>query len=75
MEKKKQISLKIDPDTLEKIDEMAKALKWHKRNAIINQVLASVFDACTVDDIRKMVRYWKLDSTSRPRITVSDGRS
>ena len=75
MEKMKQISLKIDPATLEKIDEMARHFKWWKRNAIINQVLSAVLDECTADDILKMLRYWKHDSTSRPRITGSGGHS
>lgn len=75
MEKKKQISLKIDSDTLAKIDELARHFKWYKRNAIINQVLSAVLDACTADDILKMLRYWKLDSTSLPSITVNSGRS
>lgn len=75
MEKMKQISVKIDPETLKAIDELVLRVKWYKRNAIINGILTAVIDACKDDDVYRMLRYWRHDSTTLPRITVSDGRS
>lgn len=57
MEPLKQISVKIDPITLGKLDKMANSRPYRKRNAIINGVLNAVFDALTPLEINKMLRY------------------
>lgn len=57
MEPLKQISVKIDPITLGKMDKMANSWPYHKRNAIINGILNVVFDALTPLEINRMLRY------------------
>lgn len=70
MEKMKQISAKIDAETLDKIDALALKDKYWKRNAIINGILTSILDACTPEQIMLLVRYWKHDRTTLPLITI-----
>ena len=43
MEKLKLISVRIDPDTLAKIDEFANEHYYWKRNTVISRILYSVF--------------------------------
>lgn len=40
----KLISVRLDPDTLERIDAFAKKHTYWKRNTVINQVLTAVFN-------------------------------
>lgn len=57
MEPLKQISVKINPITLGKIDKMANSWPYRKRNAIINGILNAVIDALTPQEIYRMLRY------------------
>ena len=57
MEKLKQISVRIDPETLAKIDTMTTKHSYWKRNAIINGLLSAVVDAMDDKTIYDMVRY------------------
>lgn len=57
MEKKKLISARIDPQTLEKIDAFTKKHYYWKRNTVISKVLDAVFDWFDNGDIYDMVRY------------------
>ena len=57
MEKLQLISVRIDPDTLAKIDEFADEHYYWKRNTVINRILESVFHHFSKDDIFDMVNY------------------
>ena len=56
MDKLKLISVRIDPDTLAKIDEFADEHYYWKRNTVINGVLDAVFRYFDKGDIMEMVR-------------------
>ena len=60
MEKKKLISARLDPHTLEKIDAFTKKHYYWKRNTVISNVLDAVFDCFDDGDIYDLVRYSKL---------------
>lgn len=70
MENLKQISAKVDAQTIEKIDAIAVKAKYWKRNAIINGILTAIVDSCTYDEIMLLVRYWKHDKKSLPLISI-----
>lgn len=70
MDKTKQISAKVDAQTIEKIDAIALKAKYWKRNAIINNILTAIVDSCDYDAIMLLVRYWKHDSRSLPLISI-----
>lgn len=57
MENLKQISVRIDPKTLEKIDTLQKVHWYWKRNTIINHLLTAVVDAMDSRAIFDMLRY------------------
>ena len=56
MEKLKQISVRIDPVTLQKIDDFCKKHYYWTRNAVINGILGAVVDGMDDDTIYEMVR-------------------
>ena len=56
MAKLELISVRIDPDTLAKIDEFADEHYYWKRNTVINGVLEAVFRYFDKGDIMDMVR-------------------
>ena len=60
MEKLKQISVKIDPVTLQKIDDFCKKHYYWTRNTVINGLLGAVVDGMDDDTIYEMVRYSRL---------------
>lgn len=59
MEKKKLISARVDPRTLEKVDAFIQKHYYWKRNTVISNVLDAVFNCCSDGDIYDMVRYSK----------------
>lgn len=59
MEKLKQISVKINPETLEKIDLIAKQYGYRTRNSIINNVLTTIFFEADYKTIHKLMSYWR----------------
>lgn len=60
MEKKKLISARLDPHTLEKIDAFTQKHYYWKRNTVISNVLDAVFDCFDDGDIYDLVRYSKI---------------
>ena len=58
----KLTSVRIDPDTLEKIDEFLKKHEYWTKNAVINCVLTTVMNRFSERDIYDMVRTWKFDN-------------
>lgn len=66
MEKLKQISVRIDPKTLEKIDTLQKTHWYWKRNTIINRLLTAVVDGMDSRTIYDMLRYSRY-SHPKPR--------
>lgn len=57
MAKLKQISAKIDAETLEKIDALAsKSWVW-SRNMVVNMIMTAVMDGADMDSIRRMMHY------------------
>lgn len=71
MEKTKQISAKIDAQTIADIDLIAQRCKYWKRNAIINGILTAIVESCDYEQIMLLVRYWKHDPTTKPLIRIS----
>lgn len=61
MKNLKQISAKIDADTLKGLDELATKKTYWKRNSLINHILKSVVDGTSDNDIWKMLQYWSKD--------------
>lgn len=70
MENLKQISVKIDPGTLQKIDEFTGRYYSIKRNAVINNVLTAIFFNASPRDIDKLLRYWR-HSNKKLKIEIS----
>ena len=70
MENLKQISAKVDAQTIERIDAIAFKAKYWKRNAIINNILTAIVDSCDYDEIMLLVRYWKHDKQSLPLVSI-----
>lgn len=52
----KLISVRINPDVLREIDYMALMHEYWKRNAIINNLLETIFNCFTAEEIYDMVR-------------------
>ena len=71
METLKQLSVKIDPATVEKIDQLAKELRYYKRNSTINNVLTAIFFESDSHSISKLVRYWRHGHT-KLKIEISE---
>lgn len=57
MEKLKLISVKVDPETLEKLDALVRDHHYWKRNTIINAILTAVVDGMDCGSIYDMIRY------------------
>lgn len=55
----KQISAKIDPETIAKLERIQKVHYYWKRNTIINGILTAVVDTFTDEEIYDMVRYFR----------------
>lgn len=72
MENLKQLSVKIDPATLQKIDEFKGRYYSYKRNTIINNVLTAIFFNASPRDIDKLIRYWRHGNT-KLNIEISEG--
>ena len=69
MENLKQLSVKIDPETLAKIDALASKCRFWKRNTIINSLLTAIIMEADEREIDKLLSYWKHGSTGL-RITI-----
>jgi len=70
MENLKQISAKIDAETLKRLDDLATKKKYCKRNSLINHILKSVVDGTSDYDIWKILQYWSNDK-QEIKITVT----
>lgn len=57
MENLKQLSVKIEPETLEKIDAIASRLTFWKRNAVINTLLTTLLREADERDIDKLIKH------------------
>lgn len=57
----KLVSVRIDPQTLAKIDLLVERHKYWKRNTIINAILTSVVENFNDPDIYDMLRWNKID--------------
>lgn len=53
----KQISVRVDPVTLQKIDDFCEKHYYWKRNTVINSLLSAVVDAMDDKTLYDMVRY------------------
>lgn len=71
MENLKQLSVKIDPEALEKVDAIASRGRYWKRNTIINGILTALLIEADERDIYKLIKYWKHGSTGL-RITIEE---
>ena len=56
-QKKKLLSVRIDPTTLENIEKFTSRHYYWKRNTVISAVLDAVFDNFSPIDIYNMARY------------------
>lgn len=57
----KLTSVRLDPDTLEKIEEFLKRHEYWTKNAVINNVLTAVMERFSDRDIYDMCRTCKFD--------------
>lgn len=57
MENLKLISVRIDPDTIEKIDQFCEGMRCWKRNTVINAMLTELFSRLSDRDLFKMMEY------------------
>lgn len=55
MENKKLISIRLEPDVLERIDDMAKSYSYRTRSSIINKLLSVVIKCSTDGTLTKML--------------------
>lgn len=55
----KLTSVRIDPDTLDKLDKFVSKHTYWTRNAVINSVLTTVMNRFGDRDIYDMVRTWQ----------------
>ena len=55
----KLTSVRIDPDTLQKLDEFVSKHTYWTRNAVINSILTTVINRFDQRDIYDMVRTWQ----------------
>lgn len=60
MENLKQISAKIDPETIAKLERFSELHYYWKRNTIINGILTAVVDTFTDKEIYDMIRYCRI---------------
>lgn len=67
------ISVRIDPDTLAKINEMAKRHYYWKRNTIINSILTTVMQCFDDKALFEMVKYYpKYDKAEIAEFKLAD---
>lgn len=57
MEKKKLLSVRLDPTTLANIEKFASKHTYWKRNTVISNILDAVFDCFDEKSIYDMVRF------------------
>lgn len=55
MENKKLISIRLDPDVVAKIDNMAESYRYRTRSSIINHLLSVVLKCSTGGTLDKML--------------------
>ena len=69
----KLISVRIDPETLDKVEKLAADVVYWKRSTIISNIVTAVFDNADEEDIMKLVRYWP-HFGKKLKISVEDSR-
>lgn len=74
MDTKKLISLRIDSETLAKLDEIANDLTYYNRSTVINAILDVVVDSITKDEMWHFLRYWRKDEDTKPTIIVTPSK-
>lgn len=52
----KLLSVRIDPDTVEKIDQFVRNRRYWKRNTVVNAILTAVMNDFGEDAVYDMVR-------------------
>ena len=52
----KLLSVRIDPDTVEKIDQFVRNRRYWKRNTVVNAILTAVMNDFNESDVYDMVR-------------------
>lgn len=52
----KLLSVRIDPDTVEKIDQFVRNRRYWKRNTVVNAILTAVMNDFSEDAVYDMVR-------------------
>lgn len=60
----KLVSCRIDPKTLERIDDFINKHYYWKRNSVINAVLTNVFALMSDKDIYDLVRHYSREGES-----------
>lgn len=52
----KLLSVRLDPDTIEKIDQFVRDRRYWKRNTVVNAILTAVMNDFEERDVYDMVR-------------------
>ena len=74
METRKLISLRIDSETLAKLDEIAHYTRYYKRSSVINAILDAVVDGISKNDIWPLLSYWRKDEDTKPTIFITPAK-
>lgn len=69
MENLKLISVRLEPDTIKKIDRFSNVSRYWKRNTIINTILTEVLSQLSDGDLYKMMAY-RYDKRNDLKISV-----
>lgn len=71
MENLKLISVRLEPDTIEKIDRFSNRSRYWKRNTIINTILTEVISQLSEGDLYKMmVHRYDRDNTLQISVQI-----
>ena len=61
MERTKLVSVRLETETFEKIEEIVERETYYKRSDVINNLLKAVLDNFTPEQIHDMMYRWKWD--------------
>lgn len=63
MENLKLISVRMYPETLQKLNELALRKRYWTRSTIVNNIVTAIIDNADEKDIMELMQYWPHGST------------
>lgn len=73
MENLKQISVRLDPEALRKIEGYSSSHRYWKRNFVINQIVSCVMHTCTPAELYTIMRYDRFKNPENLRKFLENG--